>query len=472
MLSLGSETARLCEGITRREMLRVGGLSLLGLSLPTLLRNQARAATASTVQGASFGRAKSCIILFMGGGPPQHETFDPKPDAPLEIRGEFRPIRTKVPGVHFCELLPHTAQIADRITVIRSMTTDVNSHSASGYWMLTGYPHPAGQAETPAGPDDWPSLAAVVGQMKPSQRSPISSVVLPEPIVNNPAIPWPGQGGGLMGPTWNPLLFKCDPSSADFHIDGMNLPDGVTQLRLSQRTSLLKQLDQHFIQVARSEQINAVDRVQQQAFDVVQSGATRAAFEMERESQAVRDRYGRHKFGQSVLLARRMIEAGVRLVQVNWPREPGDTTANNPMWDTHSKNAERVRNVLCPVFDGTFATLIEDMHQRGLLDETLVVVMGEFGRSPKINADGGRDHWGHCFSIAVAGAGIGGGQVIGASDQQGAYPISRPIRPQDLAATIFHLLGINPAGEFVDLLGPSPVADEQRHTHSRTGRRV
>ncbi len=453
MLSLGSETARLCEGITRREMLRVGGLSLLGLSLPTLLRDQARAVTASTVQGASFGRAKSCIILFMGGGPPQHETFDPKPDAPLEIRGEFRPIRTKVPGVQFCELLPHTAQIADRITVIRSMTTDVNSHSASGYWMLTGYPHPAGQAETPAGPEDWPSLAAVVGQMKPSRRSPISSVVLPEPIINNPAIPWPGQGGGLMGPTWNPLLFKCDPSSASFSIDGMNLPEGVTQLRLSERASLLKQLDRHFIQLARSEQINAVDRVQQQAFDVVQSGATRAAFEMERESQAVRDRYGRHKFGQSVLLARRMIEAGVRLVQVNWPREPGDTTANNPMWDTHSKNAERARNVLCPVFDGTFATLIDDMHQRGLLEETLVVVMGEFGRSPKINADGGRDHWGHCFSIAVAGAGIGGGQVIGASDPQGAYPTSRPIRPQDLAATIFHLLGINPAGEFVDLLG-------------------
>src|SRR5580765_2128764 len=318
MFSLGSETARLCEGITRREMLRVGGLSLLGLSLPTLLRNQARAATASTVQGASFGRAKSCIILFMGGGPPQHETFDPKPDAPLEIRGEFRSIRTKVPGVHFCELLPHTAQIADRITVIRSMTTDINSHSASGYWMLTGYPHPAGQAETPAGPDDWPSLAAVVGQMKPSQRSPLSSVVLPEPIINNPATPWPGQGGGLMGPTWNPLLFKCDPSSANFQIDGMNLAEGVTQLRLSERASLLRQLDQHFIQGAQSQQINAVERVQQPAFDVARSGATRAAFEMEREAQAVRDRYGQHKFGQSVLLARRMIEGGVRLVQVNW----------------------------------------------------------------------------------------------------------------------------------------------------------
>ena len=453
MLSLGSETARLCDGLTRREMLRIGGLSLLGLSLPTLLGNQAKAATVSTVQGASFGRAKSCLILFMGGGPPQHETFDPKPDAPLEIRGEFRPIRTKVPGVRFCELLPHTAQVAHHIAVIRSMTTDINSHSASGYWMLTGYPHPAGQAETPAGPDDWPSLAAVVGQMKPSQRSPISSVVLPEPIINNPATLWPGQGGGLMGPTWNPLLFKCDPSSANFQIDGMNLPEGVTQLRLSERASLLKQLDRHFMQVAQSQQINAVERVQQQAFDVVRSGATRASFEMERESQAVRDRYGRHKFGQSVLLARRMIEAGVRLVQVNWPREPGDTTVNNPIWDTHSKNAERVRNVLCPVFDGTFATLIEDMHQRGLLDETLVVVMGEFGRSPKINADGGRDHWGHCFSMVLAGAGIGGGQVIGASDPQGAYPISRPIRPQDLAATIFHLLGINPAGEFVDLLG-------------------
>ena len=191
MFSLGHQTVRLCDGFSRREMLRLGGLSCLGLSLPSLLSSQARAATAKAISHESFGRAKSCLLLFLGGGPPQHETFDPKPEAPLEIRGEFRAIRTKVPGMQFCELLPRTAQIADRLAVIRSMTTDVNSHSSSGYWMMTGYPHPAGQAETQASSEDWPSLTAVVGALKPNPRSPFSSVILPEPMVNNPAIPCP-----------------------------------------------------------------------------------------------------------------------------------------------------------------------------------------------------------------------------------------------------------------------------------------
>ena len=453
MFSLGHQTVQLCDGISRREMLRLGGLSCLGLSLPNLLAAQARAATTKAIPPESFGRAKSCLLLFLGGGPPQHETFDPKPEAPLEIRGEFRALRTKVPGMQFCELLPRTAQIADRLAVIRSMTTDVNSHSASGYWMMTGYPHPAGQAETQASAEDWPSLTAVVGALKPNPRSPFSSVILPEPMVNNPAIPWPGQGGGLMGPTWHPQMFQCDPSAPQFQVEGMSLPEGLSEVRLTERVGLMKQLDEHFLRVAHNDQMAAVDRSQQQAFDVVRSGATRAAFELEREAPAVRDRYGRHKFGQSVLLARRMIEAGVRLVQVNWPREPGSLTMGNPLWDTHSDNTGRCRDVLCPTFDGTFATLITDLEARGLLDETLVVVMGEFGRSPKINAAGGRDHWGHCFSIALAGAGTGGGQLIGASDRQGAFPVSRPIRPPDLVATIFHLLGIDPRGEFLDPLG-------------------
>ena len=462
MISIGNESARLCDGWSRRELLRVGGLGWLGLSLPGLWGGEAavKASAAAVGPQGSFGRAKSCIIFFLGGGPPQHETFDPKDEAPREIRGEFKSIATKVPGLRFSELLPLTAGIADKVSVVRSMRTDVNSHSTSGYWMLTGYPHASKAESLPPDASDWPSLASVVGALRPSLRSPFSSVVLPEPIQNNPAIPWPGQDGGYMGHTWNPQVFKCDPGVRNFAIEGLSPPEGLTSLRLSERIGLLQQVDEHFIRLARSEQVAALDRMQQKAFEAVQSSTTRAAFEMQRESEAMRERYGRHKVGQSVLLARRLIESGVRLVQVNWPREPGDVAVGNPLWDTHQKNAERLREVLCPQFDRTFSALIEDLEQRGMLDETLVVAMGEFGRTPKINAAGGRDHWGHCFSIALAGAGTGGGRIVGASDRMGGYPATRPIEPKDLAATIFYLLGISPTAEFLDPLGrPRMVTD-------------
>lgn len=435
------------EHASRREWLRVGGLGSLGLSLGGFLQAQARAVVPNS---GTFGKAKHCIILYLAGGPPQHETFDPKPDAPREIRGEFKPIVTSVPGIHFSELLPRTAQLAHRMAVVRSMFTDVNSHATSGYWMLTGARHESQAESLPPSTSDWPSLAAVIGALKPTERSPFSSVVLPEVIHNNPNITWPGQDGGFMGHTWNPSVFKCDPAASGFEIDGLKLPAGVSALRVTERASLLRQLDDHFLATARSESIAALDRVQQRAFDLVQNSATRAAFELEREQPVTRDRYGRHKFGQSCLLARRLIESGARLVQVNWPREKGDADVGNPLWDTHQKNADRVRDVLCPQFDSAYAALLTDLHERGLLDETLVVAMGEFGRTPKHNGSGGRDHWGHCFSIALAGGGVRGGQVIGASDRIGGYPADRPQRPQDLAATIFHLLGIDPHGFFED----------------------
>lgn len=437
---------------SRREMLRAGGLSCLGLSLSSLLRGQAGAAARDVATGGSFGRAKSCILLYLSGGPPQHETFDPKPEAPMEIRGDFKAIRTKVPGLHFGELLPKTAAVANRLAVIRSMTTDNNSHTASGYWMLTGYEH-SSKSEVPAQPEDWPSLASVVGALKPSTRSPFSSVVLPEIVHNDNAPPAPGHNGGFMGHTWNPFVFQCDPSLPHFDIDGLKLPEGISLARLSERAGLLAELDREFITATRSEAIAALEGMHQRAFNVMQSADTRAAFHLESEGAGLRECYGRHKFGQSVLLARRLVEAGVRLVQVNWPREPGDMMTGFPVWDTHKNNSARLKDVLCPQFDGAFAALINDLQERGLLDETLVVAMGEFGRSPRINAEGGRDHWGSCFSLALAGAGIAGGQVIGASDKEGAFPASRTLRPPDLAATILHLLGIPPGGDFADLLG-------------------
>lgn len=430
----------------RREWLRVGGLGALGLSLPSVLNAKAKLAG----KDASFGRAKSCILLFLSGGPPQHETFDPKPDAPLEIRGDIKSIPTSVPGVHFSEVLPRTARLAHRMSVIRSMTTGINAHSTSGAFMLTGY-EPLSKAENvPAGGNDWPSIAAAVGALKPSKRSPLSSVVLPEWIENNGHIVWPGQNGGFMGSAWHPQMIKCDPSAQRLRIEGMSLPEGMTEMRFSERGSLLRQLDTRFRAVVANPHIDETDAMHQRAFDLIHSEASRAALEIEREPSSMRDRYGRGKFGQSVLLARRLIEAGTRLVQVNWAREPEDQNAGSPLWDTHQRNALRVREVLAPQFDQAYAALIEDLQSRGLLDETLVVVMGEFGRSPTINKGGGRDHWGNVFSVALAGAGVPGGQIIGASDKIGGYPVDRPVRPPELAATLFHLLGIQPNHEFLD----------------------
>lgn len=445
----------------RREWMRLGGLGAFGLSLGGLLGQPLRAGEKpSGSSGASFGRAKSCILLFLAGGPPQHETFDPKPDAPAEIRDVFRSIRTSVPGTHFCETLPYSARVAHRIAVVRSMTTEIDAHSTSGAFMLTGYEPQTKAENVPPGPQDWPSLAAVVGAMKPSERSPMSAVVLPEPLANDGNILWPGQDGGFMGPVWNPLLMRCDPTVLPMQIEGLMRQPGISEVRLQDRADLLGQLNAHFRAGERSAPVTGWAHSQQKAFDLLHAEASRRAFELEREPGALRDAYGAHKFGRSVLLARRLIEAGTRLVQVNWPREGKAEVAGSPLWDTHASNASRVRDVLCPQFDRTFATLIEDLRDRGMLDETLVIAMGEFGRSPKINPQGGRDHWGACFSIALAGAGIPGGTVVGSSDRIGGLPDTRPLRPRDLAATVFHLLGLSPNAEFIDPVGrPRPLTD-------------
>jgi len=448
---------------SRREWFRLGGLGALGLSLSDLQ-------AASPVSGNNkFGAAKSCILFFLGGGPPQHETFDPKPDAPREIRGDFKPIGTNVPGIHFCELLPKVARIADKLTIVRSMHSDVHVHSLSGYYMLTGRKHP-GRGELSASPDDWPSIASVVGQLKPCRRVPFSSVALPEVIHNDNAPPWPGQNGGFMGVTWHPHVLHCNPSRPNYKVVGMELPEGLGHLRINERATLRQQLDEHFLKNQRDGQLTGFNVLQQRALDVLRDGAIHAAFKLDREKESIRDHYGRTHLGQSVLLARRLIQAGVRLVQVNWPREKGDQMTGNPLWDTHHHNTDRLQNNLCPPLDQTLSTLITDLNDRGMLKETLVVVMGEFGRTPKINKRGGRDHWGSCYSVALAGGGVPGGQVIGSSDGHGAYPKSRPLRPPDLAATIFHLLGISHHAEFRDRLDrPLPVVEGGQPIKEITG---
>ena len=438
----------------RRDVLAMGSMAGLTASLPTLLESQALASPSTPNEGRMFGKAKSVLLLFLSGGPPQHETFDPKPDAPVEIRGPFNPISTSVPGIQFCELLPRTAQRAHRLAVVRSMFTNNNIHGGSGYWVLTGRQLQSGDGEN-AQPTDWPNLASIVKLLRPSERLPsLSAVSLPELFIGNGGNIEAGQFGGILGPQWSPEFIECKPadSAKSFQLGGMYAPR-VSGEQMRQRVSLLDALGRTFEGSPRSAVVQVHDRVTQQAVELLTSGGARQAFNLHEEPDSVRDRYGRYPWGQSVLLGRRLIEAGVRFVTVNWPRIPGDRGVDNPLWDTHARNADRMEDVLAPQFDVTFAALLDDLQERGLLDETLVVAVGEFGRTPRINANGGRDHWGPVMNAVLAGAGIAGGQVYGSSDKQGAYPAADPVDAGHLAATIFHLVGIDTQGTFRDRVG-------------------
>jgi hypothetical protein len=455
MLHVQDRPTRLCDGISRREWLRVGGLTAFGLSLPGLLESRAAAARAS----GSFGKAKACILLFHLGGPPQHETWDPKPEAPPEIRGPFQPIATNVTGIRVCELMPRTSRHLDKICVIRSTSTNDNAHSASGYWMLTGVPHQPTNVENarPGAPNDWPCTAALARRLCPDRGGLPSSIVVPEHIWNTGMISWPGQDAGFLGHSADPWLIHCHPESPDFHVPGLVLPPDVPGDRLGSRLSLLGQVNRGLDALERSGRIGDYGGRVQQAYDLLHAGKARQAFDLDREPASVRDRYGRNRWGQSVLLARRLVEAGVSLVQVNWTRMPGDDDGS-PAWDNHQNNARRCKDVLLPKADLAYSALLEDLAARGLLDETLVVWIGEFGRSPKINGAHGRDHWGHVFSSTLAGGGVRGGQVIGASDRIGGYVRDGRVLPQDLVATVFHCLGHSPHTEIHDALGrPLPL---------------
>jgi hypothetical protein len=441
--------------MTRREWLRVGGLSAFGLSLKSLWGSRAAARPI-----LNAGRAKSCIVMFHLGGPPQLETWDPKPDAPAEIRGEFKAIATNVPGIQVGELMPRIARNLDKICVLRALSTDDNAHSSSGYWMLTGTPHQPMNSENaqPGAPNDWPSAAAIVQHLRPGANGLPASVVLPDHIWNDGMLTWPGQDGGFLGRAADPWLLHCDPNLPDFAVPGLAAPAEVPPLRLDDRLSLLEQVNRHVDAVHASPASTRFDARSWQAFDLLRAGKARRAFEIDKEPPAVRDRYGRNQWGQSMLLARRLIEAGVMLVQVNWTRMPDDPPGS-PTWDTHAKNAERLKTNLMPKMDLAYSALLEDLDDRGLLDETLVVWMGEFGRSPKINGAAGRDHWGPVFSAALAGGGVRGGQVIGASDSIAAKPRDGRVQPQDLTATVFHCLGLSPETEMHDALGkPIPIS--------------
>ena len=457
MISFRGRQTTLCDGISRREWMRLGGLGAFGLGLPDLMKARGNEAPAN--KGAGFGRAKNCIVLFMLGGPPQHEIWDPKPNSPSEIRGDFGTIASATPGLHVGELMPRTASLTNDIAVLRAMATDDNAHSSSGYWMLTGYPHSPKNKENalPGFPNDWPSMAAVVRHLKGDQGSLPGSVRLPEEIWNTGHIVWPGQDAGWLGAHADPWMVSCDPNDKDFHIPDIALPTHISPDRLGQRRELQKLMNRHFDRLDDAN-LDRWSTWQTKAVDLMRDQSTQQAFNIDSESDEVRDRYGRNRFGQSVLLSRRLIESGVSLVQVNWTRWESDENVA-PAWDTHAKNSERLKHSLMPPMDQAYSALLEDLKHRGLLEETLVVWMGEFGRSPKINAKGGRDHWGHVFSAALAGGGVQGGAVYGQSDQQGGYPLDGRVEPQDLTATVFHCLGFDPETELRDRLNrPFPIS--------------
>jgi hypothetical protein len=444
-----------CGGPSRRELLRVGGLSALGLSLPDLLRIRA-------VAGSPARPAKNCIVLFLMGGPPQHSTWDPKPDAPAEVRGEFGPIPTNASGVRVSSLFPNLARHGNKLALLRAVATDDNAHSSSGYAMLTGVAHNPTNAENvnPGPPNDWPTLGAIVRRLRGDRGGLPGAVRLPMHIFNTDSSVWPGQDAGFLGRNSDPWLFRCDPAAPAFRVPEFTLMSDVPLDRLAERRDLFRRLDRGIATASDSQRAPST-RYTEQAFELLGSPAARAAFDLARESPRARDHYGRTSFGQSCLLARRLIEAGVGLVHVNWFRgaeEPPDA----PCWDSHAREAERLGTVLAPTADRAFAALLEDLSDRGLLDSTLVLCISEFGRTPKLNGRAGRDHWGHVFSVALAGGGVQGGRAYGASDKNGAYPKEGRVSPQDLTATALHCLGCEPNAEIHDALGrPIPASRGQ-----------
>ena len=456
MLRFLAQGGRLCDGRSRREILRVGSLGLIGsgLDLAGLARGQAVGSPLADPLDASFGRAKSCIVLFLMGGPPQHSTWDPKPDAPAEVRGEFGSIATNVPGLSYSGLLPLSAKQADKLCVLRAVSTGDNAHSSSGYYMLTGRPHSPQNVENanPGAPNDSPSLGALVGRVQPPVGALPTSVTLPHRIFNTDGSVWPGQDAGFLGRAGDPWLLNAKNTPEGYRVREIDLPTDLDPARVGRRMALIDGFRKGIDALDRDPAATLLNDQTRRAFDLLRSSEARRAFKIEDEPEPIRERYGASPFGQGVLLARRLVEAGVRLVQVNWYRG-ADEPPDNPCWDSHTKETERLKTVLGPPADRALSALVEDLDRRGTLDETLVVCMAEFGRSPRLDGAGGRNHWGSVFSVALAGGGIKGGQAYGSSDKIGGQPRDGRVRPEDLSATIFHCLGHRPGAEYLDRLG-------------------
>ena len=473
MLSILGNRRRICGGLTRREVLQVSGAGLFGLSLPQLL-----AAEAGTPIRTG-GRAKSVIFLFLFGGPSQLETFDMKPDAPEGIRGPFKPIASRTPGLRICEHLPLTAAVSDKLCVIRSMTHKYNDHSTAGHYIQTGHPWPVpiggGFNATPA---DWPSMGSVVEYLAQQAAGRATDVpahlYLPNRLgylqTYSSKLDRPGQYAGWLGRGYdamatdiqkrdakdNPYFRDCTDDELDFRIKGLAADEGLSIDRLKARGSLLAQFDAARTAFDKSRAIDDYQQYQQQALTLITAGKTRDALDVCQESAALRDRYGRHLFGQSTLVARRLSEAGARFVTVAWD------TANGYSWDSH-RSSDDLKQSLIPGLDQTLSALLTDLDDRGLLDETLVVCCGEMGRTPNPTKTWGRGHWSTLFPAVLAGAGVRGGTTYGSSDADARLPQDHPTSPEDLAATVFHALGIDPDTRIMHPSGrPVPLVEGVR----------
>jgi hypothetical protein len=419
------------------------------MTLPELLAGRALAAPSHASSG-SFGRAKSCILLFMWGGPAQQDTWDMKPDAPSDFRGEFQPIATNVPGIQICEHFPRLAQQVDRLAIVRSMThTDVN-HTTATHFLLTGQP------PLPPGADkrrEWPHMGSVLAHLGRG-RDPLPPFVQMRPKLENDVPRFveesQGQRAGWLGPTFDPLTIDADPSRGDYRVGDFSLQPEISLSRLAERRDLLSALDRRQGEAIAAASATALPRHYRRAFDLLDSAAGQDVFDLSAEPAELRERYGNNPHGQSVLQARRLVERGVPLVTVFWPNDGIKNVS--VYWDTHSRNFVDLKERLMPVADQAFTALLDDLTARGLLDETLVLWTGEFGRTPRVgqrNSDAGagrdgRDHWPGCFTSVLAGGGIAGGQVYGASDRYAAYPAVDPVEPVDLVATVYHLMGVDP----------------------------
>ena len=422
---------------TRRDILQTGMAGLLGVGMQRFGALNAFASQAP-IKLRGTGKAKSVIMIFNCGAPSHIDLWDPKPNATSEIRGTFSPIKTNVTGVHISELLPRMAKRMDKLALIRSVYHGHSSHNGGMHWATVGRPYRVDSTLIHPSRTDIPCVGALVGWL--AQRDHFSKdvppyVITPYPHCDSKVYLTPGQFGGCLGPRFDPFVLNDDPNAKDFRVKNLALDPSLTSERLKSRLDLLQDIAAESPRIVTPQTVD-MDTFNEQAASLLQSGKAAAAFDLSKEPDSVRERYGRHTWGQSHLLARRLAEAGTRFI----------TTVNGPSitWDTHKDNFNGLKNRLVPPMEQAYAALLDDLEERGLLDSTLVVWMGEFGRSPKINADTGRDHWPACFSVVLAGGGVRGGQVIGASDSIGGAPHDRPVTPADIHATIYAALGYDP----------------------------
>lgn len=420
-------------GITRRELVQVGYSGLLGVGLASLGAN-----------AAASRKPKSVILVFLTGAASHIDTFDPKPDAPVEIRGEFSVAKTPVPGTFVTDQLPKLAERADRYALVRTLAHKDNNHTAATHHVICGALQPNVRFDKPLSREDWPCYAAGLNYLRPRTDGVPSGVTLPTFLQDNGAgLVWPGQHGGFLGPRHDPWQIQADPSKPDFQVNDLKPIAGLNVETLDDRRSLLAEMNRKQRLLAASAEGRRLSDQQEKAFTLLTSGKIGKAFDIDQEKPETRDRYGRHMFGQSLLLARRLVQAGVPMIQANMGRVQN--------WDTHSDNFKSLKTRLLPPLDAGVSALLDDLKETGLIDETMVVVVGDFGRTPKVDAkNAGRDHWAPCFSALFAGAGVRGGAVVGRSDATAAYPSTTPFSPDDLGATVYHVLGIDPASEIRD----------------------